>query len=56
MVVSRGSIAIDGEPLRLWLKSRLAAYKVPRVIAFADELPRNAMGKVTKAAIPAYFS
>ena len=41
----------DPDQFRTWLKTRLAAYKVPRVIAFADELPRNAMGKVTKTAV-----
>ncbi len=51
LIVSRQSVSIDLDPLRLWLKSRLAAYKVPRIIAFADELPRNAMGKVTKSAV-----
>jgi acyl-CoA synthetase (AMP-forming)/AMP-acid ligase II len=30
------------------VKANLAAYKVPREIAFLDELPRNATGKVLK--------
>ncbi len=33
------------------LGERLARYKVPRACVIADELPRNAMGKVTKAAL-----
>ena len=34
--------------LRVWLRERLAGYKVPRVIAFHAALPREAMGKVFK--------
>ena len=33
------------------LKARLANFKVPKRVFFADELPRNAMGKVQKAAL-----
>ncbi len=42
----------DGEPsedeLKGYVKENLARYKVPREIAFMDELPRNATGKVLK--------
>ena len=31
-----------------WLPAPLAGYKVPQQIAFVDELPRNAAGKVLK--------
>ena len=30
------------------MKSDLAGFKVPREVAFVDELPRNATGKVLK--------
>ena len=30
------------------LKSRLANYKLPKRVFFADDLPRNTMGKVQK--------
>ena len=33
------------------LQANLARYKVPRRVLFVDELPRNAMGKVQKAAL-----
>ncbi len=33
------------------LQASLARYKVPRRIVFVDELPRNSMGKVQKAAL-----
>jgi malonyl-CoA/methylmalonyl-CoA synthetase len=38
------------------LKARLAGYKVPKRILFVDELPRNAMGKVQKAALRAMYA
>jgi malonyl-CoA/methylmalonyl-CoA synthetase len=31
-----------------FLKGNLASFKVPKKVIFADELPRNAMGKVQK--------
>ena len=36
------------EPLRTFLKQRIAPYKTPRHVVLLDELPRNALGKVTK--------
>jgi malonyl-CoA/methylmalonyl-CoA synthetase len=41
--------------LRDWAKQRLAVYKVPQRIVVVDELPRNAMGKVTKSAVKSLF-
>jgi malonyl-CoA/methylmalonyl-CoA synthetase len=34
--------------LNLWIREKMPAYKVPRQYKVVDELPRNAMGKVTK--------
>jgi fatty-acyl-CoA synthase len=45
-VVTTGGV--DEDELKAWVKSNLARYKVPREIAFLDELPRNATGKVLK--------
>lgn len=42
-----GASATEAE-LKAWVKQNLAGYKVPREIAFLDELPRNATGKVLK--------
>jgi long-chain acyl-CoA synthetase len=39
------------ETLRAWCKTRLAGYKCPRSIAFADALPMSAAGKVLKNAL-----
>jgi len=48
LVLAQGSALADGE-LRAWLRTRLAAFKVPRDIHLAAELPRNATGKILKA-------
>lgn len=34
------------EGLMLWARENIAAYKIPRVIEFIDELPKSASGKV----------
>jgi malonyl-CoA/methylmalonyl-CoA synthetase len=36
------------EPLRAFLKQRIAPYKAPRQVVLMNDLPRNALGKVTK--------
>ncbi|MFB2918011.1 acyl-CoA synthetase [Aerosakkonema funiforme] len=43
------------ENLRSWAKERLATYKVPTKIQVVEELPRNAMGKVTKPNVAKLF-
>ncbi len=43
------------ERLDLWVRERLARYKVPRAWLCVGELPRNAMGKVQKPAVQALF-
>jgi malonyl-CoA/methylmalonyl-CoA synthetase len=42
--------------LRTFVKSRLAPYKVPKHFLLVDDLPRNAMGKVTKVAVRELFA
>ncbi|MEW5912770.1 MAG: acyl-CoA synthetase [Thermodesulfobacteriota bacterium] len=44
------------DDLRAWGKERLAPYKVPSLALFVEDLPRNAMGKVTKPAVKKLFS
>ena len=41
--------------LRAWAKERLAPYKVPTRLIVLDELPCNAMGKVTKPKVVELF-
>ncbi len=47
-LVMREGASLDLDALRAWGKERLAPYKVPRDAFEFQELPRNAMGKVSK--------
>ena len=47
---------INVDELNKWLKERIAAYKTPRKYLILQELPRNAMGKVTKNEIKKLFA
>ncbi|MCL4809970.1 MAG: AMP-binding protein, partial [Thermoanaerobaculia bacterium] len=54
------AVVARGEPPRLaalreWARERLAPYKLPTKLVAVEDLPRNAMGKVTKAAVKALF-
>jgi fatty acid CoA ligase FadD36 len=42
---------IDAGALIAFATARLSRHKAPRGVVFLDELPRNAMGKVTKSAL-----
>ncbi|MDE2049282.1 MAG: malonyl-CoA synthase, partial [Betaproteobacteria bacterium] len=48
VVVPRAGAQLDAAQLIAALKSRIANYKVPKLVEVAAELPRNAMGKVQK--------
>ena len=48
--------ALNTDELNKWLRERMAAYKTPRKYLMVDELPRNAMGKVTKNDIKKLFA
>jgi malonyl-CoA/methylmalonyl-CoA synthetase len=39
---------IDIQALNVWMRTQMPAYKTPRKYKLITELPRNAMGKVTK--------
>jgi malonyl-CoA/methylmalonyl-CoA synthetase len=54
-VVRRPGREVSEEELRTWAKSRLARYKVPKEILLVPDLPRNAMGKVTKPLVRELF-
>lgn len=47
-VVLKPGRAADADAVIAFCAERLADYKVPRQVAFIDELPRNATGKVLK--------
>jgi fatty-acyl-CoA synthase len=40
---------VEGETLRTFVRSRLAAFKVPREVRLVDELPRTSSGKIDRA-------
>ena len=48
--------SMNTEELNKWLRERMAAYKTPRKYLLVDELPRNAMGKVTKNDVKKLFA
>ncbi|HZD69600.1 MAG TPA: long-chain fatty acid--CoA ligase [Actinomycetes bacterium] len=50
VVLRRGEQATSDE-LREFAKSRLAAYKVPRMVELRDELPKTMVGKVLRRAL-----
>jgi long-chain acyl-CoA synthetase len=48
VVVAAPGTAPSGPDLIDWIRTRIAHFKCPRTIEFADALPRNATGKVVK--------
>ena len=48
VVVPKPGAALDAAAITAELKARIANFKVPKAVFVADELPRNAMGKVQK--------
>jgi O-succinylbenzoic acid--CoA ligase len=49
LVVSEGEI--DAEAVQIHCRERLAGFKIPRTVAFADSLPRTASGTVEHDAV-----
>ncbi len=59
-VVAVAIVARDGEHIELpalkeWATERMSGYKIPKSLLLLEDLPRNAMGKVTKPAIQDLF-
>ena len=52
VVVRRAGCEVGADELRAHVKARLASYKAPRDVVFADELPRTASGKVIRRELP----
>lgn len=46
---------LDVESLREWCRDRVSHYRIPRHLLVVEQLPRNAMGKVTKPKITDLF-
>jgi fatty-acyl-CoA synthase len=51
VVVPRQPGALTAEAVLAFCEGRLARYKIPKSVVFAEILPRNAMGKVVKSAL-----
>jgi long-chain acyl-CoA synthetase len=51
VVVRRSGSALSAEELQAWARERVAAYKIPRIVRFVDELPKTPTGKILKRAI-----
>jgi malonyl-CoA/methylmalonyl-CoA synthetase len=54
-LVLRSQRQLTLESFRIWAKEQLAVYKIPTRILTVEELPRNAMGKVTKPTVVELF-
>ena len=54
VVVSKQKISL--QELQNWSRTRMAAYKTPRMLLQVDELPRNHMGKVIKRELVHLFT
>ena len=52
----RPGITLELDELKEWARARLASYKIPRDLACVAQLPRNAMGKVIKPEVAAFFA
>lgn len=46
VVVLKDGASLTSEDLIQWAREQMAAYKVPRLVAFVDALPKSATGKV----------
>lgn len=55
VIVPRPSFDLAAEQVIAHCRTFLISYKVPRRIVIADDLPRNSLGKVQKAALRAAF-
>jgi malonyl-CoA/methylmalonyl-CoA synthetase len=51
VVVTRKDASLTEAGVIAALEQRLAKFKLPKRVLFVDDLPRNAMGKVQKAAL-----
>jgi malonyl-CoA/methylmalonyl-CoA synthetase len=52
----RPGMTLGLDELKEWARPRLAPYKIPKDFACVAQLPRNAMGKVIKPEVVAFFA
>ncbi len=50
-VVTRDGEQMSEAEVIEWCKQKLAAYKVPKIVEFRDELPKSAVGKILRKAL-----
>ena len=55
VIVLRPGATLGQEALIAWAKRRIAGFKTPRSVAFAETLPRNASGKLLKRELRAPY-
>ena len=55
LILSDPKQTVDVKKLRIWLKTKLPSYQVPKLYLIQDDLPRNVMGKVTKKELVQIF-
>ena len=56
VLVAKEGAEADPDGVTDFCREHLAGYKVPRVVRFAGELPRNAMGKILKFEVAELFT
>jgi acyl-CoA synthetase (AMP-forming)/AMP-acid ligase II len=56
VVVLCPNTILDGETLIGWARARMASYKLPKSVEFADALPRNPSGKVLRRVLRQKYS
>ena len=55
-IVTRDGEHIELPALKEWATERMSSYKIPKSLLLLEDLPKNAMGKVTKPAIQELFA
>ena len=55
VVVLREGQTLNIDTLKTWCEGKLSSYKLPKTLVITPELPRNAMGKVVKPKLKAFF-
>lgn len=51
VVVRHANIQLSEEDILAHCRKHLASYKVPRLITFADDLPKTSTGKILRRAL-----